>query len=56
MGAHIPKFNGTLKEKVMFYSIIALIYCAIALIIKLSPSSPKEDTTNKTLTNTISNK
>ena len=50
MGATIPRFEGTIKEKIKFYLIIAIIYCAIALIINLSPSSPKDTITTKQIT------
>lgn len=56
MGVAIPKFKGNFKEKIKFYLIIAVIYGVIALIIRLSPSSPKYSTTTKTLTTTKSMK
>ena len=50
------KMMVNLKMRLIAGVIIALIAYAISLITNTSPTSPKEDTTTKTLTNTISNK
>lgn len=48
--------NDRIKYGAIAGTAIALIFYAISLITNTSPTSPKEDTTTKTLTNTISNK
>ena len=48
--------NDRIKYGAIVGTAIALIFYVISLIINTSPTSPKEDTTTKTLTNTISNK
>ena len=54
------KYENGLNDRIKYGAIagtaIALIFYVISLIINISPTSPKEDTTTKTLTNTISNK
>lgn len=54
------KYENGLNDRIKYGAIagtaIALIFYAISLITNTSPTSPKEDTTTKTLTNTISNK
>lgn len=50
------KMMVNLKMRLITGVIIALIAYAITLITNTSPTPPKEDTTTKTLTNTISNK
>ena len=48
--------NDRIKYGAIAGTAIALIFYAISLITNTSPTSPKVDTTTKTLTNTISNK
>lgn len=50
------KMMENLKMRLLIGAIMAIIFYAISLIFNISPTSPKEDTTTKTLTNTISNK
>lgn len=55
MGAIIPKYRGTLKEKVIYHVIRVIIFISIVLIINLSPTSPNNAVAPKTLTITQSN-
>lgn len=48
--------NDRIKYGVIVGAAIALIFYAISLIFNISPSSPKTNTTTKTLTTTESNK